>query len=79
MYCTRQGRANQGGVEWTRLEELVDDASRGEEVILTQKGKPVARIIPFGRRVERRVFGSAKGLIHIREGFDEPLEDFRTL
>lgn len=60
-----------------RLEELVDDAVRGEEVVLTHEGQPVAKIIPITRRVARRRFGSAKGLIHMREDFDEPLEDFR--
>jgi prevent-host-death family protein len=61
----------------TRLAELVGQAARGEEVILTHEGEPVAKIIPITRRVARRRFGSAKGLIHVREDFDEPLEDFR--
>jgi prevent-host-death family protein len=60
----------------SQLQELVDQASRGEEVILTQRGEPVARIIPIVRRVPRRRFGSATGMIRMREDFDEPLEDF---
>lgn len=60
----------------SRLEELVDQAARGEEIILTQKGEPVAKIIPIARRVIRRRFGSAKGLIHIRKDFDQIPDDF---
>lgn len=61
----------------SRLQELVDQAARGEEVILTHEGEPVAKIIPMARRVSRRRFGSARGLIHMRADFDEVLEDFR--
>ena len=60
-----------------RLKELVDQAAQGAQIILTQDGQPVARIIPITRRIARRRPGSARGLIHMREDFDEPLEDFR--
>lgn len=62
----------------SRLKELVDQASRGEEVILTEDGTPVARIIPVTRTVARRTFGSARGLIHMRDDFDDPIADFRN-
>lgn len=59
-----------------RLAELVDEAAaRGEEVILTDGGEPVARIVPISRGP--RVFGSARGLIRMAEDFDAPLDDFR--
>ena len=60
-----------------RLEELIGQAARGEEVILTEQGQPVAKIISVRRPATQRRFGSAKGLISMREDFDEPLEDFR--
>jgi prevent-host-death family protein len=60
-----------------RLSELVREAARGEDVILTEGGEPVAKIIPLSRARGPRVFGSAKGLIHMSDDFDEPLEDFR--
>lgn len=59
----------------SRLEELVGEAARGTEVILTREGQPVAKIIPVMQRVARRRFGSARGLIRMRSNFDEPLED----
>ena len=61
----------------SNLKELVDQAAHGEEVILTQEGRPVAKIIPIARRAVERRFGSAKGLITIPPEFDEPLDDFR--
>lgn len=60
-----------------QLSELVREAARGEDVILTESGEPVAKIIPLSRARGPRVFGSAKGLIHMADDFDEPLEDFR--
>jgi prevent-host-death family protein len=60
-----------------RLKDLVERANRGEEVILSEGGTPVAKLTPLARRAAARRFGSAKGLIHMREDFDEPLDDFR--
>jgi prevent-host-death family protein len=61
-----------------RLKDLVDRANRGEEIILADQGSPVARLTPMARRVAARRFGSAKGLIHMREDFDAALDDFRS-
>lgn len=61
----------------TQLPELVRQAARGEDVILTEGGEPVAKIIPIARALAPREFGSARGLIHMSDDFDEPLEDFR--
>lgn len=60
----------------TQLSELVRQAARGEDVILTEDGEPVAKIIPINRFRGPREFGSARGLIHIADDFDAPLEDF---
>lgn len=59
------------------LPDLVREAARGENVILTEHGEPVAKIIPITRALGPRQFGSAKGLIRMADDFDEPLEDFR--
>jgi prevent-host-death family protein len=59
----------------TPLAELVEEATRTGEVVLTRSGEVVARIIPVP---QRRRFGSARGLIvSMAEDFDAPLEDFR--
>lgn len=60
-----------------QLAELVEQAACGEDVILTEGGQPVAKIIPISRAPGRRTFGAAKGLIRLADDFDAPLEEFR--
>lgn len=60
----------------TRLEELVERAAHGEEIVLTKSGRPVARIVSVSPAKTQRQFGSAKGLIVIPPDFDEALEGF---
>jgi prevent-host-death family protein len=61
---------------------LVDEARRGEEIVLTNASSPVARIVgaPFaesGRQSEGRPqFGYLAGKIRLAPDFDEPLDDF---
>jgi prevent-host-death family protein len=59
------------------LAELVEQAARGEEVVITRNSRPLARIVAIRSRKERQ-FGSAKGLIEMADDFDAPLEDFRV-
>lgn len=59
------------------LSKLIERASKGEEVIITVAGKPIARLLPiFEKRVAVRVPGVDKGKIIIRPDFDDPLEEF---
>jgi antitoxin (DNA-binding transcriptional repressor) of toxin-antitoxin stability system len=60
-----------------RLKELVEKAGRGDEVVLEDGGRAVAKIIAFEPRGTHRRFGSARGLIHVGADFDAPLEDFK--
>jgi prevent-host-death family protein len=60
----------------TQLRELVRQAARGEDVILTEAGEPVAKIISINRAMGQREFGSVRGLIHMADDFDDPLEEF---
>ena len=64
----------------TRLSELVEQARREGEVILMNRGVPVAKVIPYeeAERPKRR-FGFAKGKIAIRRGFDAIPADFEDL
>ena len=40
----------------THLPRLLDDVERGETIVITRHGKPIARLVPDqdGRRAERR-------------------------
>lgn len=62
-----------------RLAELVEEAERCGEVILTRDGEAVARIVPLQPLrplVAPRRPGSARGLIHMADDFDATPEDF---
>lgn len=61
-----------------QLAALLDDLAHGEEVLLLKDHEPVGKIVPLSREEKRTPrFGSARGLIKIEEGFDDPLEDFK--
>lgn len=60
-----------------QLDELVDEASRSGEVVLTRAGEAVAKIIPISRARAPRQPGSARGLIHMAEDFDAMPEELR--
>lgn len=56
----------------TRFSKLVEAVIGGEEVVIAKAGKPVARLVPFAVKKERK-WGILKGKIHISEDFDAPL------
>ncbi|MEM9272301.1 MAG: DUF2281 domain-containing protein [Cyanobacteria bacterium P01_F01_bin.143] len=58
----------------SNLSKLLDLAIKGEEIVIIQDDKPVAKISPFSRPLKR---GSAKGKVWMSDDFDEPLEDFK--
>jgi len=57
------------------LEELLEKASLGEEIVITRDHRPMVRLVPSAPPA-RRQFGSARGLLVVRDDFDEPLDDF---
>jgi hypothetical protein len=68
------------------LAELVDAALSGEEVMLTDQVRPVARIVPLAPQRERegngpdQAVGPKAGCLKgfwMSPDFDEPLEEFR--
>ena len=77
MNCFELDQAQQ------RFPELVERAKRGEDVIITERDQPVVKFVAIEQDTtavqtkRRRRPGSAKGLVHISDDFDEPLEDFR--
>ncbi len=61
------------------LNDLVEAAIDGEEIILLRGNLPVAKITSIDVRKRRPAkAGSAKGLVWMSEDFDEPLEEFRV-
>lgn len=58
-----------------RLPELVPLALEGNEVIISEGDKPVARLVPFLEEGGRRVADLNKGEIWVSDDFDDPLPD----
>lgn len=59
----------------TKLSELVSKVQAGTQVILMNRGKPVARILPFEQKEKSRKLGFAKD-IKILAGFEDIPEGF---
>lgn len=59
-----------------RLEELVEQASQGEEVIITRGDGAAFKLVPALPEEPRPRFGSAKGQVWMSDDFDAPLDDF---
>jgi prevent-host-death family protein len=58
----------------TTLSQLVEQAERGEEVLLARSGQPVARIVAL-RRTQPRKLGQWKGRVRMSDDFDAPLPE----
>jgi antitoxin (DNA-binding transcriptional repressor) of toxin-antitoxin stability system len=58
-----------------RLPELVSLALEGNEVIISEGDRPVARLVPFSGTGRGRVADLNKGEIWMSDDFDDPLPD----
>lgn len=63
----------------THFSELVAAVERGEEVLISRRGKPVARLVSAADPEEKpksRIFGRFEGLpFHMSDDFDEPMSE----
>ncbi len=60
----------------TNFSKLVSRAAAGEEIIVSNAGKPIARIVAYVPPQKQRKPGRLKGRIKILDGFDELPEGF---
>ena len=51
----------------TRFGQLLERVAQGEEVIITRHEKPVARLVPEGRRNLQSVRAAVAGLLKLRQ------------
>lgn len=58
----------------THLSRLLDEVEAGGSVVITRRGKPVAKLEAIAP-VRRPVFGSMKGRITFDESFFDPLPE----
>ena len=59
----------------THLSRLLAEVERGEEIVISRGGKPVARLLPFETRPAKREMGFDRGLVEIADDFDAPLPE----
>lgn len=59
----------------TQLSRLIEEAERGEEVVILRGKKPVARIVPIKSAPKRRKLGILKGAFVVGPDFFEPLSE----
>ncbi len=65
----------------TNLSRLLAAVERGEEVVITRHGRPVAKLVRLAGGKPRRRLGTMPGFARVRADFDKPLSiddlDFR--
>lgn len=57
------------------LAELVQRARAGEEIVIVEDGRPLARLVSADADEQRRGFGMFKGEVWVAEDFDAPLSE----
>jgi prevent-host-death family protein len=59
----------------TTLSKLLVRVQSGEEIVITNGGKPIARLAPIRTKPKPRKLGSAKGQFAVPDDFNAPLPD----
>ncbi len=59
----------------TNLSRLIEKAAKGDEVVISRAGEPVAKLVPIKPAVPRRRKGLLKNKIRIRPSFYQPLPE----
>jgi len=55
----------------SQLAHLIDLAESGEEIVIAQAGKPVARLVSYHQANGPREGGQWRGQVHISPDFDD--------
>lgn len=54
----------------TNLSRIIERVERGEEIVISRAGTPVAKVVPLTRRVNRTGRGSLRGRLVLSPGWD---------
>ena len=57
----------------TQLSRLLDRAAKGEEIVITRHGRPVAKLVAVEADSRPRKLGLLRGRIRVATDFDAPL------
>ena len=63
----------------THLSRLVEEAMRGEEIVIAKAGRPYVRLVPCPPEDAPRVLGRWQGRMRMAEDFDETPEEIVRL
>ncbi len=55
----------------TQLSKLIEKVLDGKEVIISKAGKPVAKLVPYEKKLKPRIPGLLKGKIWVSDDFDD--------
>jgi prevent-host-death family protein len=60
----------------TKCLSLLDEVeSTRKSIVITKRGRPVARLVPMDEEIEEPLFGGMRGTISIRGDITEPVDD----
>jgi len=59
----------------THFSKFINQALKGDEIIIARDGKPLIRLVPYIEEAQVRRGGQFKGVIQISDDFDAPLPD----
>ena len=59
----------------TQLSRLLRRVAAGEEIIIANRGVPVARLVPVPQEKAQRVLGIFSGQFSVPDDFDAPLPE----
>lgn len=63
----------------TQLSRLLDEAIKGDEVIIAKAGKPLAKLVALVAAPSKRKLGCLKGKFSVPANFDQPLPQIADL
>lgn len=63
----------------TNLSKLLEEVSKGREVVIAKAGKPVAKLTAFREEKKPRKPGLLKGKIFVSDDFDEEDEEINKM
>jgi prevent-host-death family protein len=56
----------------TQLSRIIERVEKGEHVVISRAGVPVAKVVPFPTKANRSARGSLAGQIALSEDWDSP-------
>lgn len=59
----------------THFSKLINQALKGEQIIIAKGGKPLIQLTPYTKEMDVRHGGQFQGLMQVSADFDEPLPE----